>query len=250
MTPPCCFRGCSSPGARGALLVYDSHELATSVPYRERFWAWFVGALERVAVPRADAVITVSDGIAEALQGRYRLAERPTVLRNVSALRDHGQPDGRGLRARLGLVADEPVLLHQGAAATGRGAEDLVRAAALVPGAHLVFLGDGEVACEARIHELVAELDVSDRVHLLASVPLERLLEHTREADIGLSALEDTCENHRLALPNKVFEYLAAGVPVVVNDLPELRRLVGEHGIGWVAEAGNPERLWDDRWGR
>jgi hypothetical protein len=80
-----------------------------------------------------------------------------------------------------------------------------------------------------------------DRV--LASVPLERLLEHTREADVGVSMLEDTCENHRLALPNKVFEYLAAGVPVVLNDLPELRRLVGQYGIGWVAEGASPERL-------
>jgi glycosyltransferase involved in cell wall biosynthesis len=226
----------------GALLVYDSHELATSVPYRERFWAWFVAALERLAVPRADAVVTVSDGIAERLQTRYRMARRPTVLRNVSALQDNGRSGGGGLRAPLGLT-DEPVLLHQGAAATGRGAEDLVRAAALLSGAHLVFLGDGEAACEARVRELAGELGVADRVHLLASVPLERLLEHTGDADVGVSMLEDTCENHRLALPNKVFEYLAAGIPVVVNDLPELRRLVGQYGIGWVAEGASPERL-------
>ncbi len=226
----------------GALLVYDSHELATSVPYRERFWAWFVAALERLAVPRADAVVTVSDGIAERLRERYHLTSSPTVLRNVSALSTDGAGSGGGLRTRLGL-GEQPLLLHQGAAATGRGAEDLVRAAALVLQAHLVFLGDGEPACEARVGDLAAELGVSDRVHLLASVPLERLLEHTREADVGLSMLEDTCENHRLALPNKVFEYVAAGVPVVVNDLPELRRLVGEYGIGWVAEGADPEPL-------
>jgi hypothetical protein len=135
------------------------------------------------------------------------------------------------------------LLLHQGAAATGRGAEDLVRAVALLPGVHLVFLGDGEAACEGRVRDLAVELDVADRVHLLGSVPLERLLERTREADLGLSMLEDTCENHRLALPNKVFEYIVAGVPVVVNDLPELARLVGQYGIGWVAEGGSPERL-------
>jgi glycosyltransferase involved in cell wall biosynthesis len=226
----------------GALLVYDSHELATSVPYRERFWAWFVAAVERLSVPRADAVVTVSDGIAERLHERYDLAGRPTVLRNVSALVTDGPGSEGGLRTRLGL-GEQPLLLHQGAAATGRGAEDLVRAVALLPGVHLVFLGDGEAACEGRVRDLAVELDVADRVHLLGSVPLERLLEHTREADLGLSMLEDTCENHRLALPNKVFEYLAAGVPVVVNDLPELRRLVGQYGIGWVAGGASPVRL-------
>ena len=58
-----------------------------------------------------------------------------------------------------------------------------------------------------------------------------------------MSLLEDDCENHRLALPNKVFEYIAAGVPVVVSDLPELRRLVEEHGVGWTADARRPAAL-------
>lgn len=226
----------------GALLVYDSHELATSVPYRGRFGAGLVAALELFAVPRADAVITVSDGIAERLQKRYRLAKRPTVLRNVSALVGGGPTKEPGLRALLGLH-DEALLLHQGAATAGRGTTGLVRAAALLPGAHLVFLGDGEPDCEAQLRALAVELEISDRVHLVASVPLERLLDHTREADIGLSMLENSCENHRLALPNKIFEYLAAGVPVVVNDLPELRRLVSRYGIGWVADGSDPERL-------
>ncbi len=75
-------------GARltGARLVYDSHELATSVPYRERAWAWFVATIERIVVPRCAAVITVSDGIARRLRARYGLASEPTVVRNVSEL--------------------------------------------------------------------------------------------------------------------------------------------------------------------
>ena len=79
-------------GARlvGARLVYDSHELAASVPYRERTWAWFVTTIERVIVPRCVAVITVSDGIAARLRDRYRLPAAPTVVRNVSALQGLG----------------------------------------------------------------------------------------------------------------------------------------------------------------
>ena len=76
-------------GARlsGARLIYDSHELASSVPYRERLWAAFVSGIERLSLPRCAAVITVSDGIAQALSERYRLRRTPTVLRNVSDLK-------------------------------------------------------------------------------------------------------------------------------------------------------------------
>ena len=86
-------------GARltGARLVYDSHELASSVPYRERTWAWFVSAIERLVVPRCAAVITVSDGIAARLRDLYELPATPTVVRNVSSLSPkHRVPSGSG----------------------------------------------------------------------------------------------------------------------------------------------------------
>ena len=96
-----------------------------------------------------------------------------------------------------------------------------------LPAAHLVFLGSSPFSgYEDGLREQAAAAGLADRVHFLPSVPLERLLEHTADADVGVSLLQDTCENHRLALPNKVFEYVAAGVPVVVSDLPELTRLV------------------------
>jgi glycosyltransferase involved in cell wall biosynthesis len=228
-------------GARlaGARLVYDSHELATGVPYRDGGWARFVAGIERLAVPRAAAVITVSEGIADRLTERYRLRGRPVVVRNVCAL-PAAAPPGR-LRA---VVGNAPLILHQGAAAPDRGCEVLIRALALVPGAHLVFLGDeGEPGFTAGLRELVAASGVAERVHFLASEPPERLLASTAEADVGVSLLQDTCENHRLALPNKVFEYLTAGVPVVVSDLPELRRLVDEYGIGWAVPPADPEAV-------
>jgi glycosyltransferase involved in cell wall biosynthesis len=227
-------------GARltGAKLVYDSHELATGVPYREGGWAYFVSAVERLAVPRAAAVITVSDGIAERLRQRYGLPRRPAVVRNVTALTPT-TPTG-SLRRRLG-IGDAPLILHQGAPAPDRGCEVLVRAMPELAGAHLVFLGDeGEPGYARTLLECAESAAVADRVHLEPGVPLERLLATTAEADVGVSLLQDTCENHRLALPNKVFEYIAAGVPVVASDLPELRSLIAEHGVGWTVRPDDP----------
>lgn len=214
----------------GARLIYDSHELATSVPYRERGWAWFVAAIERAVVPRCDAVVTVSDGIAVRLAERYRLAQTPTVVRNMSALTVDGEGD---LRARLGLAAQAPLVLHQGAPAPDRGCETLVDAVARLPGVTLVFLGDPEPGYGEQLSTLIRERGIDDRVWTLPSLPLTRLLANTAQADVGVTLLRDTCENHRLALPNKLFEYIAAEVPVVAGELPETARLVGEHGVGW-----------------
>ena len=229
-------------GARlaGARLVYDSHELATSVPYRERAWEWFVGAIERAVIPRCAAVITVSDGIAARLRERYRLSATPTVVRNVSALEANGTG---ALRLSLGLGPEVPLVLHQGAPAPDRGCEALVAAAALLDDVHVVFLGDPEPGYGEGLSELIRRRGVGDRVTLLPSVSLDDLLAHTAEADVGVTLLQDTCENHRLALPNKVFEYIAAEVPVVASALPEVQRLIDVYGIGWCVAPGDPVEL-------
>jgi glycosyltransferase involved in cell wall biosynthesis len=224
----------------GAMLVYDSHELATSVPYRERAWAWFVAGIERLVVPRCAAVITVSEGIAERLRRRYRLPRTPTVVRNVTALQVSGSG---GLRASLGIDAHTPLVLHQGAPAPDRGCEVLVAAVAQVPEAQLAFLGDPEPGYAAVLRREIGAHDLQDRVTLLPSVALEQLLAHTAEADVGVTLLQDTCENHRLALPNKLFEYIAAGVPVVASDLPEIRRLIERHRVGWYVAPDDPTAL-------
>ena len=226
----------------GAALVYDSHELATGVAYRSRAWASIVAAVERMVVPRCSAVLTVSDGIADRLRDRYRLSARPAVVRNLP---DHprGSDGAADLRAIL-RIGDAPMVLHQGAIADGRGGPSLIRALANLDTAHLVFLGADEHQphCE-QLQRLATELGVRRRVHFVAPVPLSSLLSHTSQADVGVSLLEDTCENHRVALPNKVFEYVAAGVPVVTSRLPELTRFIHTYQVGWTADPSSPEEV-------
>ena len=201
-----------------------------------------VSSVERLIVPRCDAVITVSDGIAEALQRKYGLERRPTVVRNLPDLPPpHGDGGVEDLRTSLGVGA-APLVLHHGAAAEDRGGEALIRSLAELDGAHLLFLGaDGGYADGLRTALRAARL--GSRVHFRAPVPLAELLSYSAQADVGVTLLEDTCENHRLALPNKAFEYIAAGLPVVASDLPELRRLVDQFGIGWTADPADPASI-------
>ena len=189
-------------------------------------------------IRRCDAVLTVSDGIADRLVELHGLRRRPAVVRNVPDVT--GPPAGGRLRRVLGIGA-APLVLHQGAPARHRGCEQLVRAMGSVPDAQLVFLGDeGDPGYVAGLTRLARECGLGERVHFVPSVPLEELLGQTAEADVGVSLLEDVCENHRLALPNKVFEYVAAGVPVVASRLPEVTQLVEGRGIGWTANASDP----------
>jgi glycosyltransferase involved in cell wall biosynthesis len=227
-----------------ATLVYDSHEYASGVAYRDRLWALLVSALERLLLPRCDAVLTVSEGIAERLQERYRLAKRPAVVRNLpdpaEEDRDFAADD---LRPSLGLDATTPLVLHLGAVAPDRGCETLVRAMTGLPEAHLLFLGADDAGFASRLRDLARREGLEERVHLRRSVPTAQIRAHTRQASVGVTLLEDTCENHRLALPNKLFEYLAAEVPVVASDLPEMRRaLAGLPGASLV-DAADPAAL-------
>jgi glycosyltransferase involved in cell wall biosynthesis len=224
-----------------ARLVYDSHELATGVPYRSRPWALLVVAIERLLVPSCDAVITVSGGIADRLAERYSLRARPVVIRNLCDLPPPGAAPATDLRNELG-IGDAPLVLHQGAVAPHRGCETLVRATAELDGAHLLFLG-AEGPYADRLRRLALDLGLDDRVHFRPAVPLDSLLSYTAQASVGVSLLEGTCENHRLALPNKLFEYMAAGVPVVVSALPELERFLSEHPIGCAVDPGDPSAV-------
>lgn len=107
--------------------------------------------------------------------------------------------------------------------------------------AALVFLGGGPLK-DALIGE-VGLLGLRDRVHFLDPVPPDALLSYTASADVGVTLLEDTCLNHRYALPNKLFEYLMAGIPVLASDLPEIRDVVDAYGVGRLVDPADPEAV-------
>jgi glycosyltransferase involved in cell wall biosynthesis len=226
----------------GAKLVYDSHELATGVPYRSGAWAALVAGVERLYVPRADAVITVSNGIAERLQSRYSLGEVPTVVRNVPDLPPPREaPAAPDLRLLLGS-GQAAVVVHHGAVARDRGCENLIRALSQLDRAHLLFLGaDGDYA--AGLSALAERLGVGARTHFQPPVALDQLLAYSSQADVGVTLLEPSCENHRLALPNKLFEYVAAGLPLVASELPEMAALVRRYEIGWTVDPRDPSSI-------
>lgn len=222
----------------GARLVYDARELYAALdatagrPLVGRAW----DALEHAFAHRADAVLTVCDSIADRLAARHGIA-RPHVFYNAP---DHtaAPPRTDALRARLGLDA-RPIVLYQGLFRQGRGLPALLRAAAGVPDVQLVLVGEG--ALEADLRARAAPL--GNRVRFLPFTPPDALAPLTASADVGAVLIEGRTESLRLSLPNKLFEYLVAGVPVLASPLPEISRVVETFGAGLVADPDDPEAL-------
>jgi glycosyltransferase involved in cell wall biosynthesis len=225
---------------RGRQLVYDTHEFYTEVPElvaRPRVRAVWL-AIERWIFKKLAHVLTVNRSIANAYAERYpqREGEAIAVVRNIPMRREAGpQPT----RAELGLPEAAKLLVLQGAGINvDRGAEEAVLAMKDLPGHLLLVIGGGDAW--PVLERMVTEHGLQDRVRLLGKMPYERMMAHTRHALVGLTLDKDSNLNYRFSLPNKLFDYLQAGVPVVATDLPEVAAIVREHGCGLVIPAPEP----------
>ncbi|KAF0284634.1 glycosyltransferase family 4 protein [Spiribacter roseus] len=219
-------------------LVYDAHEVSTGREgYRSR--RRVVAAVERCLMARSAATITTTDSRARFFARAYGIA-RPLVLQNRPRLMHPPRGEDR-LRQELGLARPWPAVLYQGGLQPGRGLEGLIAAMARVPESYLVFVGGGSLA--NRLREQVRAAGLSERVHFVPTVALERLPAYTASADIGVQPIENTCLNHFTTDSNKLFEYVNAGLPVVASALPEITRIVRQYDLGVLVRAGDVGEL-------
>lgn len=221
--------------------IHDCHELyleSTSLRPYERRALWPV---EKAYMKRADSVVIVNETIRDEYEKRYGV--RGIVLRNAApAVASEIRSNPMDLRALTGIPRRSKIVLYQGGLVPGRGLDVCVKAALYFPdGVHLVFVGKGKMH-----EELVAmadELGVADRVHFLPAVEPGELPAFTAGADVGVIPYQPVSRNNEYALPNKAFEYPAAGIPFVASDLPELRRLTTTAHCGEVYDSFSPEDL-------
>jgi len=221
-------------------LIYDSHEYFTEVPELigrpvvKSIWTW----LEKLLVPRVDAAYTVCDSIAEVYHDLYKVDFK--VVRNLpvcSATEKVTHP----MTSSHPMSNSSKIILYQGALNLGRGIEAAIRSMQYLEGAELWLAGDGDITNQLK--ELVTELNLEMKVRFLGRLPLHQLHEMTRQADLGISLEEDLGLNYRFALPNKLFDYIQVGVPVLVSNLPEMRHIVEHYQIGVIAETHQRKEL-------
>lgn len=228
----------------GARVAYDAHDFYRGIEppnvqsgfYRRRMRP-FLDRLEDEALAGADALVTVSDGVArliERVSGR-----RAAVIRNCHDERRDRAP-AADLRARLRLSAGDRLCVVVGNYKRGMALRLAVAAMALLPPRfHLAFLGRGY----ERVDPGAIEAGLAGRVHLGHHAPADEIVETIRSADLGLVLYEPISENYHHALPNGFFQVIAAGLPVVRAPLPEIEAAIGGYRIGYCLDALTAEAL-------
>jgi glycosyltransferase involved in cell wall biosynthesis len=225
---------------RGVPVVYDAHELFTEIGRLGRLSRLVFRWAETALIGRADRVVTVNDSIADELARRYHVP-RPTVVMNCPRIEGTVSREASGLRARVGLGPEVPIVLFQGMFMPHRGLENLVRAARRFDRAHLVFMGWGPL--RPQLEAQAAAEGLAGRVHFTDGVPLADLLGFTAGADVGAIPYRNVGLNNYYTSPNKLFEYCAAGVPVAASRFPELVKVVEDFGAGRTFDPESPEDI-------
>jgi glycosyltransferase involved in cell wall biosynthesis len=232
-----------------AVLLYDSHE----VFLESGRWAKSPGFIRRLlatrfeqpALRRAAALIAVNPQVIEELAKRYEIPEQQVVTYNCPPAWNP-EPRGTELRAAIGVGADAQVILYHGGFSAHRGLEELLVAIRdpRLAAAHLVFLGYGPL--EATLRAAAAEPALAGRVHVLKAVAPEVLDRWVSGADVGMCTVLPSTLNHRISTPNKLFESIGAGVPVVGSDFATMRDILlgdPDGSLGAVCDPTSPEEV-------
>jgi glycosyltransferase involved in cell wall biosynthesis len=219
---------------RKKVIVFDSHELFTEVPELvnrpivKGFWK----LTERLILPSIELGYTVSAPIQDYYKKKYK--KDFELIRNVGMFQSEGEFKG---------FPEEVVIIYQGAVNIGRGIELMLEALKRLDGVKLWIIGHGDIL--SSLKNLTLSYGVQEKVIFFGKVPWEKLMRYTKQAHIGISLEEDLGLNYRYALPNKLFDYIQARIPMIVSNLPEMRSLVQRYGVGLILENRNSECLAD-----
>jgi glycosyltransferase involved in cell wall biosynthesis len=233
--PACYIAAC----LRHKPIIFDAHEMplferpVSELGLSRRLARKLLGVLLAHIVPRCARIITVSSPIVEEIRARYHVQE-VTLIRNVPAYRV--VPKSDRLRQYLGLKPEVRIALYQGYLQPNRGLDSLVRAAVfLAQDIVIVMMGKNRGTTQAQLEALIASEGVAERVKIIPPVPYAELLDWTASADIGLNvASPDYSLNVRYFLPNKLFEYLMAGLPVLTSPLEAMVDVINTYDVGQV----------------
>lgn len=231
----------------GAAFSVDVHEYASEQyahdPIWRRDWQGYVKAIEQKFLPLASPVSTICVGIADGIEKLYRLPERPLVVRNVTNY----------FEAPRRVPGETIEVLYHGLVSPLRGLETVIASVPRWrPEFRLRIRGMPDPGYVEGLRELAARHGVTERVVFDGAVDLRDLVPLAARSDIGIFVQENVSLHKKHTLPNKIFEYIMAGLPVIVSDLPEMRRVVDEHDLGFCVPELTPEAVAEsvNRFGR
>ena len=224
---------------KGIKMIYDSHEYFTETPELvgrpkvQRVWK----RIEGFVVPRLQEMITVCDSIAELFREKYGVTCH--VVRNIPP---KAALPPKGDRMSLDLPEDKHLLVLQGSGINiQRGAEELVKAMRYLDDCLLMVIGGGDVL--PTLKRMASDLHVEDRVRFLPRMPYQQMMAYTQLAELGFVLDKDTNLNYRFCLPNKLFDFIQAGVPIVASNLVEVGTIIRKYDIGLFIPDHDPKSI-------
>lgn len=218
-------------------LVYDSHEFeyARNIK-RSRFEKYLIKYFERFLIQKCAFSIMVNKIIAEEVKKLHHLEDLPIIVRNIPNFWDLDlQLISKNKFAFIkehGIGEKEALILYQGGIVPGRGIKKSIEAMKYLNDARLIIMGDGTPSYVKELRKLSRSFKIENRVFFIPAVPHNELWKYTGMADVGLCNIEDLCLSYYYSLPNKLFEYIQALVPVVGSDFPEIRGVIKGYHVG------------------
>ncbi len=223
-----------------AKVFYDSRELFGHLAglkgkkVKQGFWR----IVEKLFIKKVDHIITTGKLDSEFLIKKYKV-DNPILLRNLP--RYYKPEEEHNLRSLFNINPNKKILLYQGVIHQGRGLQPAFKALKEMQNCVLVIIGDGEF--EDYYRKLAEEMGVNEQVIFAGKINQDEILSYTKTADIGLSIIENMSLSYYYALPNKLFEYIMAEIPVVVSNLPQMKEIVEKYKVGMVVDIDEPGKL-------
>lgn len=226
-------------------LVYDAHELYPEQKSFSRAQRNICSQAEARLIKKANLVFAVNESIGDEMARRYQITKPVTLLNAIDPLPDFDPAASYNLlREKLNLPAERRILLFQGGFAPHRNLETLIQAMAYVKtnDVDLVMMGFGAYGDLLKAKAIRLKL-LGTRIHFLPAVPQSELLQHSASADIGIIPYPHVDLNSYYCTPNKLFEFIQAGLPILANDSPELNRFVQANKFGYSARMDSPKKI-------
>jgi glycosyltransferase involved in cell wall biosynthesis len=225
-------------GERGARWIYEAHEATRHCTDGPRDEARRRQVTEHAA--HADGLVAFTAQLGRIVMDELRPRREPTIVHCTPPLQA-GPPPPIGLRQAAGLGPDEPLIVFSGLLTRRRRLDVVLEAMTLLPEVRLALVASADDPLMRGLLARGAELGVSDRVHVVPKVPPESVVPYLAGADVGVIPYERS-QAIDISLPNKLFEYLHAGLPIVTSDATATVDFVRRHGLGEVAPLDDTTR--------
>jgi len=227
----------------GGKLVYDAHELwleGIRGPKRSKLNRFLVRRLESFLIRRTDANIMAGLSSAELLSRMYHIPQL-TVILNVPLY--HPYERSTVLRDRLRIPAEEKILLFEGTIYVNRGIEECIQSLKYLSQCSLVMLGFGPDFYISDLKRLIEDEGLTHKVYFFGAVPHDEVTRTAMAADVGLVVLQNVTLNYYYASPCKLFDFMAAGLPVVGSNFPDLKKFIEGYKVGVTCDPANPREI-------